>query len=333
MISREMIYDLMYALMACGGREATLFGDCAPAAREAFMKSLTGETFPELWFELPLKGDAWFDLHSLVSHADIAGTKAGYAGHSGFYEDALTWFASQPEGVRQLALSYDVSAGDVEQPALQLLADRKGFDVVKGFLGAAGRADAVDPCHSFFSSLPRGWYACYTGVFPSRAQKAHAPFLRVECIPMRNVQHAHAHDADLLRTHLHEAGVTWTDDELVNCCRTLASTPFAYEYQFDVEPDGGAGSTLGVSLRFSPADWQSNAKKFAIWRLMEYVSGLGITDDRWRLIPQTLFAKRINREGETVRAYAYPAFIKLRWREGSLLDAKTYLLARVEPVA
>lgn len=48
------LYDIIYALAAQGEREAALFGTCASATREAPRRSLTGETFPELWFEIPL---------------------------------------------------------------------------------------------------------------------------------------------------------------------------------------------------------------------------------------------------------------------------------------
>lgn len=69
-IRQEKLYDLIYALAARDGRDgrdATLFGRGALAAREAFARGLCGNTFPELWFEMPLAGDAWFDVHMLVS--------------------------------------------------------------------------------------------------------------------------------------------------------------------------------------------------------------------------------------------------------------------------
>ena len=127
-MDRTRVYDIIYALAARDGREAALFGNCGPAAREAFARSLAGEAFPELWFEVPLAGEPWMDFHSLVSHDDVAGTRASYAGHGGAYAGALSWFAGQePQTVRQLALSYDTHAGDVDRPAVQVLLD--GRDV------------------------------------------------------------------------------------------------------------------------------------------------------------------------------------------------------------
>ncbi len=48
MLDRMMLYNTIYALAARDGREATLFGSCAPLARQAFARSLAGIGFPEL---------------------------------------------------------------------------------------------------------------------------------------------------------------------------------------------------------------------------------------------------------------------------------------------
>ena len=67
----NILYSIIYALAASGGREAALFGECAPLAREAFARSLAGDYFPELWFELPFIEEPWFDLHALVEREDL----------------------------------------------------------------------------------------------------------------------------------------------------------------------------------------------------------------------------------------------------------------------
>ena len=116
-MDRMRVYDIIYALAARDGREEALFGGCRQPAREAFQRSLAGEGFPELWFEIPLAGDPWLDFHALTSHGDVAGTQAAFAGHGGAYASALAWFAAQKPGkVRQLALSYDTSAGTTSIP-------------------------------------------------------------------------------------------------------------------------------------------------------------------------------------------------------------------------
>ncbi len=329
---RRMLYDIIYALAAKDGRESALFGTCAPVAKEAFCRSLVGDTFPELWFELPLAGDPWFDLHSLVSHADIAGTNVRYAGHEGRYDDALTWFASCEEGVRQLAMSYDVSSGDIDCPAVQLLVDRRGSDVVGGFLGAVGRPEALDAWRTFCRNMPDSWYACYTGVFPGRVQRAFAPFLRMECIVNAAMRHEYVRNGPALAGHLRDVGGFWANDTLVVQCQQLVTSPFPFEFQFDVQEDGSAGPTLGASVRFHTADWMDAGARGSMAQLMDRVSSWGLADDRWRLLADMVYAKRVTLDDKAVSLYCYPAFLKLRWRDGAPLDAKAYLIAGVDPV-
>jgi hypothetical protein len=125
-LSRARIYDLIYALAARDGRHKTLFGNTAPLARAAFENGLCGTAFPELWFELPLAGEPWFDLHMLVAHGDRY-EHASFAGLGGAYADALAWFANS-EDTRQLALSFDTGRGVVDKPAIQLLMERRNVD-------------------------------------------------------------------------------------------------------------------------------------------------------------------------------------------------------------
>ena len=136
-MDRMRMYDIIYALAAKDSRETALFGNCAPCAREALSRSLAGEKLPEIWLEVPLSGDPWFDIHALTAYEDVAGTQAAFAGQGGSYADALSWFAAQPPmTVRQLALSYDTHAGDVDHPAVQLLVCGRDKSVPLEFLPA-----------------------------------------------------------------------------------------------------------------------------------------------------------------------------------------------------
>ena len=49
MLDLYMLYEILYALAASGGREKELFGSCANSARAAFAGSLVSDAFPELW--------------------------------------------------------------------------------------------------------------------------------------------------------------------------------------------------------------------------------------------------------------------------------------------
>ena len=323
-MDRTKTYDIIYALAALNGREGALFGRCAPLAHEAFCHSLPCDAFPELWFEVPLAGDSWFDLHALTAREDLTPGMTFTPDETGGYPEIFEWFA-RADGVRQLALSYDVSSGSIEHPAAQLLMSGSDVSVACEFLKAAGRSDALEAYRTFHESLPEGWYLCYVGTFPSRSNFS----LRVECIPAYEQQRAYANDGALLESHLRQVGFTQFDNTLIERCQILARSPFMLEFQFDVMPDGRAGTTLGASVRFAaPSSREVGWRPFYdAGDLMRQVQDWGLADDRWRLLGQTAFTKRMEVGGEATLIYSYPAFLKLRWRDGDPLDAKAYLIA------
>ena len=328
-MDRTFIYDLLYALVAQNGREAALFGACGPIAHEAFERSLVADAFPELWFELPLLGEPWLDLHALTSYRDVAGKQATFAGLSGVYNDALAWFAGQAPGkVRQLALSYDTHAGDVGSPAVQLLVNGPDPTVPQNFLAAAHRAELQAAYKSFVRAMPAQWYACYTGVFPGRDAAGTDPWVRVECIVGAQCQQAYANDISALAKHLASIGMHNMGSDLVVGVQELAKLPFPLELQFNVRPDGTALPALSASVRFQPRDLLNLSRRDVLLRLLGWVQARGLADDRCELLPQTVFAKRAQRAGEAVTISCLPAFIKLRWREGYSPDAKAYLIAQ-----
>lgn len=353
-MDQSMLYDILYALVVRNGREAVLFGSGASRAREAFVHSKACAAFPELWFELPLNGDPWFDFHALTSHEDLASDMSFAPEQTGGYPEVFEWFAAEGDEVRQLALSWDVGSSNVDacdegglsgaqgdlsvraanaslklDPAVQLLLRRPSLRAMEGFLEAVGRADAAPAYRTFVQRQPEQWFACYTGVFPSRPDFN----LRVECIPTTELQQAYAADAGLLESHLRGMGLTEFGDTLIPRCQMAASTPFQLEFQFDVDAAGSARPTFSASLRFAcppgTEDYPSFVSGGAADALMSQLERWGLSDDRWRLLADTAFASRVAREGESVTLYCYPAFIKLRWRGGEPVDAKTYLIAGV----
>ena len=331
-MNHMMLYDIIYALAAREGREAALFGSGAPLARGAFARSLAGDYFPELWFELPLSGEPWFDFHALASREDLDAGAAFEPATSGGVPEVFQWFASQGPGARQLALSWDIGSGDIAGPAVQMLKREDDEQMTCDFLAAAGRPDAAPAYRAFAGRLPRGWFACYAGVFPARS----VPFLRVECIPKSGQQRAYAEDPALLGAHLRQAGLTEPGGTIVDRCQLLADTPFQLEFQFDVTPEGSAGPTFAASVRFAQPSGTETSESFdpdgAAGKLMRQAEAWGLADGRWRLLSETAFAKRVEAAGESRLIYCYPAFLKLRWRAGEPLDAKAYLIAGTQRV-
>ena len=327
MIDRFTLYNILYALVAKDGRDAALFGNSADAAFTAFGHSLAGEALPELWFEIPLAGDPWFDLHALTSRDDLTPEMTFSEEQTGGCPSAFQWFASQPGDVRQLALSWDTGKGEAVQPAVQLLVTSRKKQVTCGFLEAAGRPDAVPAYCAFVESLPKGWFPCYAGVFPGRPDHN----LRVECIPHEELQAAYAEDPAFLESHLRQVGLTAFGDTIVPRCQLMAKTPFKLEFQFDVDQEGRADATFSASLRFAKppreGSWEGFSTDGAAGELMRQVGEWGLADGRWRLLEDTIFAKVVEFRGESCIICCYPAFLKLRWRDGEPVDAKAYLIA------
>ena len=320
----ERLFEIAYALAARDGREGVLFGDSLPAAQEAFSRGAVAGTFPELWFELPLSDEPWFDLHMLIARSDVQGD-AAFAGLGGAYANALAWFANSDD-TRQLALSFDSGAGETQRPAVQLLLDCESRLAARGFLAAAGRTDLVPAYQAFTERMPKGWYACYLGLFPGRAD---AEWVRVECIVGDNAQQSYAEDPRVLCDHLGHIGMVGVDGTFLEYIAELARSPYPLELQFDVGPDGTALSRLGASMRFQPDDW-ANSREDAE-RVFGKVESWGLSDARWKFLAQTAFSKHAKLGSEEARLWCFPAFVKLRWREGAPPDAKVYLMAGLAP--
>lgn len=341
-MDREMIFGIMYALLSRNGREDVLFGHCMHRLRKAFRLSLATDAFPELWFEVPLAGDPWCDFHALTSIEETVPGMSFTADRTGGWPDVFEWF-SHADGVRQLALSYDVSSGDIDHPAIQLLMGTTNTDVTCDFLEVAGSPQARTWYRSFVQRIPKDWFACYTGVFPRRTSSAigkagelqgeKSDWVRVECIPHPDLQREYASNAQLLESHLKQVGLQNITSGLLDRCQTLAQAPFMMEFQFNVVADGSVDDTFSVSDRFAITPEDNQYQTFtsqAAYNLMQKVESWGVADNRWRLLGETAFSKRIEREGLSCMAYCQPSFIKLRFQKGQLIDAKAYLIARVE---
>ena len=327
-MDRMRMYDIIYALAAKDSRETALFGNCAPCAREALSRSLAGEKLPEIWLEVPLSGDPWFDIHALTAYEDVAGTQAAFAGQGGSYADALAWFAAQPPmTVRQLALSYDTHAGDVDHPAVQLLVCGRDESVPLGFLEAIGLSSAKPSYRTFAHNMPKEWFACYIGAFPRRQATDPPPWVRVECLVGKKLQRAYAENAETFLEDLARIGLKGIDKDAAANIQELARSPFPLEFQFNIGPDGAALPIISSSVRLQPEDWTNQTRKTEIRRLMCWIQDRGLADGRWEQLEETLFGKRVTYGDDTTLLVCFPAFVKLRWRADQQPDAKAYLKA------
>ena len=328
MMNPSMTYNIIYALAAQGGNEGVLFGDSFARSIQDFEASCIGSAFPELWFEIPLMGKPWFDLHALTARESLSDIERFEAGNTGGYPDVFAWFARKDDSVRQLALSHDTGSSESQQPAIQLLI--RDQRATPEFLRQASGEEAAQAYCRFEAKIPKEWFPCYTGLFPQRPQLG----VRVECIPSRELQAEYAQDASLFGSHLQSAGLDMMDANGLEKISQLASMPFPIEFQFNIAHDGTPKPILGVSLRFDVPPGSPDYRCFEMngpaGDLMRLLEAWGVADKRWQRLESTMYCKGFSRDGQTTKLYCYPAFAKLRWKDGKLLDAKSYLIAGVE---
>ena len=327
MIDRLSLYDTVYELAAREGCDQALFGSCAPLARTAFQRSLIGEGFPVVWFEVPLAGKPRFDLHVALSRETLH-EGAQFLPHAGNgYDELFRWYSEQEEGGGGLAFAYDVGEGRIDNPAVHVNVNGAPLADMDRFFDLAGGAGAAERYAGFASRLPQGWQVWYAGVHPGRPGSP----VRVDCFVVAGLKDAYATDISFLENDLAACGFEATGPALLGLARPPLDSPFGLELQFDVMPDGSLGPTLGISAAFSLRTAHAMRPLFEeggpAAELLGAVERLELADDRWRRIPDAMFSKLVPADGTVLALYCAPTFVKLRMRDGQPLEAKVYLQA------
>lgn len=321
------IYDAIYMLAADEGCEEALFGSCKTLAREAFQRSLMGDEFPIIWFEVPLAGDPRFDLHVSTSRKALnKGVKLAPAATNS-YDELFRWYAEEETGGNGLAFAYDVCEGRIDTPAIHVNVNDSPLSDMDRFFTLAADKGAARCYDDFVSRLPQGWRVWYAGVHPGRPGMP----VRVDCFVHRKLREAYARDVSLLERDLRACGFTSIGPALLSLAEPILESPFSLELQFDVMRDDAVGPTLGISASFPTMPGAAMRSLFsedeAAGILMRKTELLGLADERWHHIPNATFAKSVNLDGDTLLLYCLPTFEKLRMRHGEPLDAKVYLYA------
>ena len=325
-LDRQGVYDAIYALAADEGREQALFGSCAPLARKAFRRSLIGEGFPIVWFEIPLAGNPRFDLHVALSRKMLRAGAAFLPGTGNGYDRLFRWYAEDESGGGGLAFAYDVSEGRIDDPAVHVNVNNAPLSDMGRFFGLALGDDAAQRYDRFVGRLPHGWRVWYAGVHPGRPGSP----VRVDCFVAPELKEAYAADFALLERDLEACGFPCAGTVLRDLAMPILRSPFGLELQFDVMDDGSPGPTLGISAGFSLGSARRARLLFeegAAAELMGEVERLGLSDRRWSHLPGLVFATLVAFDGGSLALYCTPTFVKLRMRGGEPLDAKVYLQA------
>ena len=325
MLDRVSIYDAIYKLAADEGREVALFGSCASLAREAFRRSLAGEGFPIVWFEVPLSGEPRFDLHVALSR-EMLSTGARFLPGAGNGRDGLLrWFAAEETGGGGLAFAYDIGEGRIDDPAVHVNVNEAPIADMDRFFDLAAGEGASQRYRAFTKRFPQGWRVWYAGVHPGRSGSP----VRVDCFVNAQLASDYAADAKLLERDLRACGFNAIGPDLHGLAAPILQSPFTLELQFDVMCDGTVGPTLGISAGISLCSASNVRTLFgeggAAAGLMGEIEGMGLADERWRHVPNATFTKLLRMDAGALAIYCTPTFVKLRMRDGEPFDAKVYL--------
>ena len=327
MLTNLGLFDALYALAAKGECEAALYGETYPLAREAFARSLAGEDFPLVWFELPLLGKPRFDLHvALAREALVPGTRFAPGAGSG-YDKLLAWFCEEEQGGAGLAFAFDVGDDRVEDPAVHVNVNNAPLSDMGRFFEQVSGAEAAVLYRDFASRLPAAWKVWYAGVHPGRPGSP----VRVDCFVNPKRRDAYAADSALFECDLRSCGYSASLESLARIAEPILSSPFGLELQFDVLRDGSLGPTIGLSAAFPMMAEGSVRKALAeegeLFALLAQAEALGMADSRWQKLAGGLFARLVTIEECALVLRCTPTFVKLRMRDGTPLDAKVYLEA------
>ena len=321
------IFRALCTLAAEDGRREALFGDCEPLAREAFLRSPSGGEFPLLWFEVPLAGQPRFDLHVALSRKSLQGCTQFFPDAESNHNELFRWYVENETGGNGLALAYDISEGRIDDPAIHVNVNGSSLENMDRFFDLAAGEGAYARYLGFESRIPQGWRIWYAGVHPGRPG---AP-VRVDCFVDEVLKSDYATDMTLFERDLRACGFTAASPALRDLAAPILRSPFRLELQFDVMGDGSLGPTVGVSAGFPFVSSDAVRRLFGDGgeggKLMTAIEGMGLSDERWRYVPDAAFSKLVQ-AGDAARAfYCVPTFVKLRMRNGEPLDAKFYLQA------
>lgn len=337
---RELAFRTLVELASRNSGEE-LLGNSVSLAANLYRKSLIGRAFPNFWLEVPLLGDAGFDLHVYYDRAQVrAGDR--FARGSGFGMQALfDWFFGCEVGGVGVGFAHDLRAAAggarVDVPADVNVAtgayvnfNRRPLLHMPGFFEALGAGSKAEDATRLMARLPDAWRPWYLGVFPKRAGAG----TRVGAFVGRERQQSYVSRVDAFGKDLAQANFTASDGEMLRRLRQLAALPFRIELQLDAMSHG-TGPTLGVDLTLGTRtagvrrdDFVDGGNAVRACRLLEE---WGAADARWHHVANAFVshAARLPWEGDgdpaTLLMRCTPAFLKAKWVEGELQPAKVYL--------
>lgn len=329
-------FELLLLQAEGNGRDTALFGGAADRVRDAVPPFLIGGKFPETYLEFPLAGEPFLDVTLLYGELGqdprIGSPLAdGCEGILSFYareraEDATISFGFEIDGAEQAPSA----AGIHFQP-------RRRTELVAPFCEVAGSPEKAALYLAQNERMPQGWPLSYFGMFRGRAGSP----LRVCGYLEEGESRACATDPAHLGRALDQAGFSAFDaDVLAQAARVLELAPAYAEFQLDVLDDGNLGDKFAIGLHFDSLPSAQVCRSFtngAGASIMAQLQEWGIADERVGHVADMTFTRgmHISLGDGSTKPFGFslvPAWLKVRWRGGTLEPAKLYMNASAGPL-
>ena len=329
--SYEDALQVLLLQAADEGRGEVLFGECLDRASREVGPFMVGKSFPSVYLECPLLGEPFLDLTILYAQLE-RGTRIDHPA-VGNANAMLEWYAETCNGQSNECCGFEL---DIKEPELPVAAvhfqPRAGLHLVRPFCESVGEPDRADLYLDLAKRMPDGWPLSFFGMFRGRPGSP----LRVCGYLDMNERTACAEDPQRLAATFDRVGFSAYDEAtLSEICSFLAVSPGTVDFQLDVYPDGSLGDTFAIDAQFEieqPENVCDSFENGPASRIMHLLEEKGVADERWKLVPNAAFARCLpveRADGSTGR-YAFtvmPQWAKIRWRRGTLQQAKMYFFA------
>ena len=313
------------------GRGEVLFGDSLNRVGNEAAPFMVGEDFPSVYLECPLVGDPFIDITLL--YAKLApGTHVEHPAAEGS-NAMLEWFAETCAGQPEVCCGFELDVKEPELPAAAVhFQPRKNTELVRPFCETIGEPERAELYLNLAARMPEGWPLSFFGLFRGRPGSP----LRVCGYLNSDEQKICADNPQHLADVFDEIGFTAYDNAMVQeISAFFAIAPGVTDFQLDVYPDGSLSNTFAIDIQFEieqPEAVQESFENGAASRIMHLFEKKGITDDRWKLVPEATFARALpmKRDDGSLGKFGFtlmPQWTKVRWRDGVLQPAKMYYLA------
>lgn len=314
---------------ASEGRGELLFGDSLDRVKEIVPDFLGNGSFPDIYLEFPLSGDPYLDI-SLTAVFDDDYETAYIA--SPLAEDTdrmMEFLRSASEKYPEVSGGFEIDTkSSVPGAAAVHFQPREHTDLAAGFCEAVGEPLYGKLYEEMAGRLEDSWKPSYFGLFRGRPG---FPLRVGGYLGLDEIRHC-MDDPDRIVRTFNAAGFKAYDNQMIRqILSVMAVTPMSNEFQFDIFPDGTVGDIFSLSSDFAIEQPEAVLASFRDGAGAGYIDLLkkwNIADERLEKGIGAAFAGALPLGDVAVTFSTFPQWIKVRWSDRKLQQAKMYLLIK-----